>query len=438
MLTKSMRTFTIIWSGQLLSLLGTAMTRFALIIWLFERTGKATDIALLSFFAFMPLVIISPFAGVWVDRLDRRRVMIAADFGAGLMTTILLLLLAAGHLQVWHLFAAQAVTGTLEAFQLPAFNAATSILIPKAQYARASGMRSLAQYGTDVGAPILAGTLLPFIHLQGIMLIDIATLLAAIVALIMVRFPATPQPAEAKRSLGFWQEMSIGFRYIFARRGLMGLMFLFAGINFFAALTYLGILPAMVLARTGGDEVALAWVQASLGAGGVAGGIFISVRGIPMKKIHAICAGAAISFLSGDLLLAAGRDVPVWVVGAFVSAAFIPFIIGGDRAIWQAKVDPALQGRVFGSLATFRLAAMPLAYLIAGPLADNLFEPALAVDGAWVGIFGGIVGTGPGAGMGVMFLFTGVLGGMMSLSGYLFPDVREVEQRLPDHQHGPS
>ncbi len=434
MFTKQLRPFTIVWFGQLISLLGTAMTRFALLIWVFQQSGSATDVAMLGFFSFIPLVLVTPIAGIWADRLDRRWLMIAADLGAGSMTLIIFALLLTGNLQLWHLFAAELIAGISESFQSPAYSAAITMLAPKTHYAQAAGMRSLADNIAKVGAPVLASLLIGFIRLEGIILIDIATFLFAVGALLAIRIPSPPQMDDDSGYLDSgWKALSFGFRYIKSRPGLMGLTMLFTGINFFAALTYFAILPAMILARSGQNEIALAAVQAALGLGGIVGGLIISAWGIPIKKIHAICLGGAVSFLLGDFMLAIGRSTPVWAFAGFISYLLVPFITGADSAIWQAKIPPDIQGRVFSANFTMRLALMPIGYLIAGPVADRLFEPALTVGGELSGSVGKLVGVGAGAGMGAMFLITAVCGCLMSLSGYLFPAIRNVESALPDH-----
>lgn len=436
---NGMRVFTIVWLGQFVSVIGTAMTRFALLIWAYDQTGSATTVALLGFFSFAAAIVVSPFAGVWIDRWDRRLVMLGADLGAGLMTIAMLVLYSLGALEIWHLFAAELLTGVFESFQYPAYSAATTTLIPKAQYGRASGMRSLAESASRIIAPFLAGLLLVAIDINGVMAIDVVTFLFAVGTLLFVRFPSVKEQAagveEAEDGMprNMWQEIQVGLRYIVQRRGLMGILLIFSGINFFAALTYFSILPVLILARTGGDELALATVQAALGAGGVVGGLLLSVWGGPRRQIHAILAGAALSFLLGDLSFAVGRSLPVWVVGGFITTLFIPFIIGANRVIWQSKVPPQMQGRVFSVQSTINQALIPLGYLLAGPLADRLFEPAMAAGGSLAGSLGWLVGTGPGAGMGLMFVGTAVCGTLMSLSGYLFRAIREVESDLPDH-----
>lgn len=434
---RGLRTFAIIWFGQLVSLLGTAMTRFALMIWAYEQTGQATTLALLGFFAFGPYLLISSLAGVLADRLDRRWVMLFADLGAGLMTAALLALYTTGELQIWHLYVAEALTGTCEAFQSPAYSAAITMLVSKEQYAHVSGMRSLASSAPAVLAPCLAGVLLRWVTLRGVMLLDLATFLVAMLALLAVRIPRpVVTPEDRARRGSPWQEIGSGFHYIRRRRGLLGLLMIFLGINLFGSLTWFALLDAMILARSGKNVLALASVKSALGLGGLVGSLVVSVWGGPRRRIHGILAGAGISFLLSDLLLAIGTRTPVWVLATFLGSFFIPFIISANHAIWQTKVAPGMQGRVFSIEEMLRTATIPLGYLLAGPLADHLFEPAMAAGGSLAPVFGWLVGTGSGAGMGLMFACTGILGTAMSLSGYFFPVVRHVEEDLPDHDGG--
>ena len=433
------RMFLIIWAGQFISRIGTAMTRFALLIWAYEQTGAATTLALLGFFAFLPAILVNPFAGVWVDRLNRRKVMILADVGAGMMTIILLVLHLSSGLQLWHLYLMALLAGAFEAFQGPAYSAATTLLMPKSHYGRAAGLRFVAENGSYVIAPFLAGLLLLWIRLGGVMLVDLFTVVVALVTLRIVRIPDVR--AEATQSstllpkaaqLSFWHEMQVGMRYLWSYPGLLGLTLIFMGVNFIAALTYFSTLPAMILARSGGDTVALASVQGALGAAGVVGALLISAWGGPRRKVHGILISGALSFICGDLLMAVGRTLPFWVAGAAIGAIFVPVIGGCNEAIWQAKVPPALQGRVFTAKNMLGQLLAPAGYLLGGLLADYWFEPALAMDGVWTGTFGWLVGIGPGAGIALMFVITSVLGALIAVVGYLFPSIRQVDD-LPDY-----
>lgn len=425
-----MKTFLIIWLGQFVSRIGTALTRFALLIWLYQQTQSALSVALLGFFAFLPAILVSPFAGVWVDRLDRRKVLILADTAAGLTTLGLLILHSTGSLAVWHLYVLALLTGSFEAFQSPAYMAAVTVLVPKDQYGRAGGLRSLAEHGAQVLSPVLAGLLLLWLGIGGIMIIDLVTFAVALGTLLLVRIP---MPAKDGAPSYFWDELRVGFHYIWDRPGLRGLTLFFTAANFFAALTYFSTLPAMILARSGNDELALAWVQAALGTAGVAGAILMSVWGGPRRRIHGVLLAAALSFLFGDMTLALGQSVPVWIVGALISAVFLPIIGSSNDAIWQAKVAPALQGRVFAAKAMGGQLLAPLGYLIGGVLADRYFEPAMMPGGVLVDSFGWLFGSGPGAGIALMFSIVSLLGGLMSLSCYFSPSVRHLEDDLPDH-----
>lgn len=435
---KGMRTFFIIWIGQFASRIGTAVTRFALLIWAYEQTDSATTVALLGFFAFIPMIAVSPFAGVWVDRLDRRKVMGLADVGAGLTTAGVLLLYATGNMQIWHLYLAEALSGIFEAFQSPAYTAMTTQLLPKEQYARATGMRSVAEDGAHIFAPFVAGLLLRSIGIHGVMILDLITLLLAVVTLATTSVPrlASIHSDDSTEVRGrFWSEMRVGFQYIWRRPGLMGLMLIFTGINFIDALTWLSIFPVMILARSGGNELALASVQGALGLGGVLGGLFIAVWGGPKRKIHASLSGAALSFLLGGLLLAVGRSVTTWMLASWIAMIFVPFISSSNQAIWQTKVDPAVQGRVLAVYGMVRHSLVPAGMLLGGLLADAWLEPAMTQGGSLAILFGPLVGTGPGAGMALLFAVTAVLGAAISLSGYLFPSVRHIEGDLPDYEH---
>jgi MFS family permease len=425
-----MKTFIIIWLGQFISRIGTAMTRFALLIWAYQQTGSATSVAMLGFAAFLPMVLISPFAGVWIDRFDRRKILIFSDLGAGLMTVAMLALAATGQLQLWHLYLAEGLAGAFEAFQFPAYTAVMSTLLPKEQYGRANGLRSLANFGSQVLAPALGGLCLAWIGLSGVMTIDVITFLAAIGTLFVVYIPPivdvnTDDPQAPQANMR--QEMRVGFRVIWQHKGLLGLVGITTMIHFFAALTWLSIMPAMILARSGNNELALASVQSAMGIGGVIGGVVMSLWGGPRRKIHGFLLGIAVSFLVGDIPLAMGRSLPVWVVAAGLGSFFIPILSSSGDTIWQSKIPQAIQGRVFSVRTMLNNAFLPAGYLLGGVLADQVMEPAMAANGSLAPTFGWLVGTGPGAGMALMYIGSAVLAIAVCLLAYLIPAVRRVE-----------
>jgi DHA3 family macrolide efflux protein-like MFS transporter len=427
-----MRAFLIVWFGQVISLIGTAMTQFAIAIWAWELTGEATALAAVAFFSFAPSVLFSPIAGALVDRSNRKLVMMLSDLAAGVTTIALFLLYTSGNLQIWHLFVAGAIEGTFQAFQWPAYSAAISTMIPKEQYARANGLMSLAESGSGILAPVLAGALYAVVQLGGIMLLDIVTFIVAIGALFIVHIPQ-PEVSEAGRAGkgSIWKESVYGFRYIFARPSLLGLQLVF----FFANLTgsiYGTLLRPMILSRTGDNTATLGFIEGVASAGAVVGGVLLSTWGGPKRRVHGVLAGIAFSAVFSTVL-GLGNGILIWAGASFLASLFIPILNGSNQAIWQAKVAPDVQGRVFATRRLIAQISGPVSMLLAGVLADKVFEPAMREGGSLAGVFGGLVGVGPGAGMALLIVIAGIAGVILSLGGYLFPAVRYAEDILPDH-----
>lgn len=425
--------FTVIALGQLVSLLGTGMTRFAITIYAWQVTGEATALALVGFFAFGPTVLLSPVAGAIVDRSNRKLVMMLSDLAAGLMTLAILGLYLSGRLQIWHLYVTGALSGAFESFQFPAYSAAVTTMLPKEQYARANGMLSLVESASSVVAPILAAALIGVLGIGGILIIDTVTFVVAVSALLVVFIPQ-PERSEAGR-LGqgsLWSESACGFRYILRRPSLLWLQLIFFGINFTSTFTWVLMAP-MILARSGNQEVVLGSVQSMLGIGGVVGALVLSAWGGPRRRIHGVLLGMALGSLLGSGLMGLGRGVVLWSMAAFADSFCLPFINGSNQAIWQSKVAPDVQGRVFSVRRLIAQVTAPVAMLLAGPLADRVFEPAMQPGGALAGKLGWLVGTGSGSGMALILLVTALLGAGVGLGGYLIPRVRDVETLLPDH-----
>jgi MFS family permease len=428
-----MLAFIVVWLGQIVSLLGTSMSGFALTIWAYQLTGSATALALVGFFFITPMLIISPLAGAIVDRHDRKLMMMISDLASGLMTVIVLILYASGQLQIWHLYITGAVSGLFQAFQWPAYSAAITTMLPKEQYGRANGMMSLAETGSGIFAPLLAGSLIGLIGIGGILAIDVVTFVVAITALLFVRIPNPKRTEEGQEGQGsLLKEAAYGFRYILRRPSLLGLQIVFLLGNFFVSIA-LSILAPLILARTANNELVFGSVSSAGAIGGFLGGLAMSAWGGPRRKVHGVLLGWVISSLFGVTLMGLGRSLPVWIAASFIGSFMVPVVNGSNQAIWQAKVAPDIQGRVFSIRRLIAWFVNPLAMLIAGPLADFVLEPAMQTGGALAPRLGWLVGTGPGAGIGTIFVVCGLLATCVALGGYLFPAVREAEVLLPDH-----
>lgn len=430
--------FSIVWLGQLVSMSGSGMTRFALTIWVWQETGEATALALVAIFSFAPAIFFSPIAGAIVDRVSRKKVMIASDFAAGLSTVALVILFSTGHLEIWHLWATGFFASAFESFQFPAYSAAITTMVEKKHYTRANAMLGMVHSASTIIAPALAGGLLPFIGINGIMIIDIATFVFAIGMLLLVIIPNPAETAIGRASRGtLLQESIFGFRYIFSNRSLLGLLLIFFTTNLTFGLTMILLAP-MILSRTGDNSAILATTMTMFGVGGVVGGVVISAWGGFKRRIHGVLLGLIFLSIFGQIVIGVGRSIQVWAVGAFLAMFFMPLVNGSSQAIWQAKVSPDIQGKVFATRRLVAQISSPAAMILGGRLADAVFEPAMTSGGAFAQFFQPLVGSGLGSGMALLFVFSGFVGVAAALIGYLIPVIRDVETLLPDYDAPPA
>ncbi|MGD9145602.1 MAG: MFS transporter [Anaerolineae bacterium] len=422
-------TFSIVLLGQFVSLVGSGITSFALGVWTFEQTGSATHFALIGLCAVLPRVVLSPLAGAIVDRWDRRRAMILSDLGAGLTTLCLFFLLLAGQLQIWHIYLLTSINASFATLQWPAFLATTALLVPKQHLGRANGLVQLGGAVSDILAPALAGALVGSIHLQGIILIDFVTFGLAVFTLLLVRFPAPKAASDSPSTAGsLRRDLTFGWKYISTRPGLLGLLVFFAIVNFLWGMVGALITP-MILGWTSSDVLGM--IIAIAGAGMLAGSLLMSIWGGPKRRINGVL---HFELLGGACFILMGLSPSFWPVaaGAFGAHVTIAIVYGSNQAIWQTKVAPDVQGRVFATQQMVARAAAPLAYLLAGPLADRVFDPLLAPGGPLAGAIGQVLGVGPGRGIGLIFVLMGLVLIVITLIGRLNPRIRHVEDELPD------
>jgi DHA3 family macrolide efflux protein-like MFS transporter len=429
--SHGLSTFSIVWLGQLISVMGSGLTSFALGVLVFERTGSATQFALIGLFIVLPRVILSPLAGTIVDRWDRRWVMIISDAGAGFSTLILILLLVANSLEIWHIYLMVGASAAFSTIQWPAYAAATTLLVPKKDLGRANGMIQFGQAAAEILAPTLAGILILTIQLEGVILIDLVTFVLAVITLMLVRFPepqSTITGESETKNTSLKQEITFGWKYISARPGLLGLLVFFAVSNFLWGMVGALITP-MILGYTTSDRLGV--IISIAGAGMLAGSLIMSIWGGLQRRINNIF---CFEFLSGICFLLIGLRPSFWLtaIGAFGAHVTIAIIYGSNQAIWQSKVAPDVQGRVFAAQQMIAKAASPLAYLLAGPLADRMFEPLLAPTGLLACSIGQIIGSGSGRGIGLLFILMGMVKMTITAWGYANPRVRFVENELPD------
>jgi MFS family permease len=426
--------FSVIWIGQIISVLASSMSQFGLSLWMYKQTESATAMGLMQVFFITPFLLLSPIAGVMVDRYNRKLMMMVSDLMAVIATGGIFILMSLGKLEFWHLYISAVLNGLGNTFQWPAYSAAISTMVPKAQLGRVNGMMTLIEAGPGVVAPLLAGALLPVIGLSGILGIDVATFFFAISTLAIAHVPQPAKTEEGKQAQGnVMKEAAYGFRYIFARPSLLGLQLIFFAGNLLAGVAFT-VVPPMILAKTNQNSLIFGTVQTAGAIGMVIGSVAMSAWGGFKKRVHGVLLGWAYAGLIGTFLLGLNFGLPLWITVMAVGGLSMPLINSSNQAIWQSKVAPDLQGRVFSARRLIAWLANPISPIIGGTLADFVLEPAFRNATPLAKSFGRLVGTGPGAGMGFIQIICGLLITIVGISGYFVRSIRDVDQILPDFE----
>jgi len=421
--------FSLIWFGQTVSLLGSGLTSFTLGVWVYQTTGEVTSYALIALFTIVTTLLLSPVSGALVDRWNYRTVMLASDAASALTALLIAGLFYAGKLEFWHIYVCVAANAGFAAFQQPAYTALISRLVPSAQLGRASGMVQMGLAVSDLFAPLLAGVLVMQIDLSGVFLIDFSTFLFAVTTLLLVNLSGQAQPAPSLQSTkwdvpGLLKETRLGWNYVAARTGLLGLLVYLAIANFASGVIN-SILVPMLLNLTSTETIGL--IISIAGGGMFAGSLIVSVWGGPARRIRGVLVS---EMIKGCGIILIGLRPETWLVaaGATVAHFFIPFSAASNQAIWQMKIPQEIQGRVFAIRQMVTRSITPLAYLLAGPLADCVFEPLMRSPDGFLGAVGRVIGTGAGRGMGLLFSLMGLIIAAAAMIGMLMPVIRNVEK----------
>ena len=405
---KGLKTFFIVWSTQNLSSLGSAMTSFALVIWSYQRQGSALTTALLSVCSYAPYVLLSIFAGSLGDRWDKRKTMALCDTFAALTTLAVLVLLRTQKLEIWHLYALNALNGLLNTIQYPVSEVVVTLLTPKDQVQRVSGLLSFSSSLVSLLSPVFATAMLALLGLEAVIAFDLATCAAAVLTLVFwVRIPEPPAP-EKREPLTRAARASVA--WLLEHRGILDLILFLAAINLIASI-YNAALPAMVLSRPGGGETALGLLETVTGLANLAGSLLATLLPAPKSRVRTICNSLLFSMSTENLLLALGRHAGVWYAGSVLGWLFIPIMNANLGALMRLHIPVELQGRVYAARNTLQFFTIPVGYLLGGWLVDRVCEPLMAAlpdDAALVRL----LGSGKGSGAALVFLgiaFAGVL-----------------------------
>ena len=407
-----LRMFFIVWSTQNLSILGSSMTSFALVIWSYQQKGSALTTALLSVCSYAPYVALSIFAGSLGDRWDKRRTMIACDSFAALTTLAVLALLRTGRLEIWHLYVLNALSGLMNTIQNPVSEVLVTLLSPKEQVQRVSGLLSLSGSLVSLLSPVFAAAVLALLGLEAVIAFDLLTCAVAVGTMAFaVRIPEAAAPA-ARPSLTSSAREGLG--WLAANRGVLDLILFLACINLIASM-YNAALPAMLLSRPGGGETVLGLVEAVTGLASLAGSILASALPEPRSRVRVICNSLLVSMSTENLLLALGRGPVVWCCGAVLGWLLIPVMNTNMNALLRLRIPVEMQSRVYAARNTLQFFTIPVGYLLGGALVDRFFEPLMASlpEGA---LLRTLLGSGKGTGAAALFLVIAGAGVLVCLA----------------------
>lgn len=426
-LIKELRSFLLLWSSQTVSELGTAMSNYALIIWVYSQRGTASSITLLTICSFLPTIFFRFIAGTFADRWDKKRIMLIADLAAACGTVTVLGLYSVSALRIRHLYFINVLLSFMNAFQTPASFVATSLLVPKEHYTKVSGLQGFSGSVVSILAPALGSCLLAFGGMTVVLICDLLSFFFAfLVLLLFIKIPEIEHTEEKSRE-PFLKSCLDGIRYLRDHSALLCITLFLAVINFFAKLGNDGMISPFVLGKTGNDQQALGAVQSSVALGLLIGSIVITLMKPVRNKTKVVFISCAFVF-SGNVVQSLTSLPWIWCVAAFSSYVMAVVMNANLTVIMREKVPLEMQGRVFSAKDTLQNCTIPLGLFLGGVMADHVFEPFMAVDSPVQKILSPLFGSGNGSGIAVIFFCVGVLGIIISLSQLRKPVYKELDK----------
>jgi len=404
---REMRTFLILWLTQAFSGLGSSMTSYALLIWSYTQEGSALKTALLGVSSYAPYVLCSIFAGALSDRWDKRRTMLVCDLLAAMTTVCTLVLFKLELLEVWHLYLLNALNGLMNTVQGPASEVATTAVLPRKYYQKAGGLSQLSGSLNGILTPVMAMAMIGFAGMEGVFLFDLITFAAAfLVLLLFIRIPERAGDSSSREPM--MQSVKAGLVFLREKRGIFTLILFLAAINLVASM-YNAALPAMLLSREGGGEMAMGVLNTCTSVTMLVGSLIAASLPTPKSRVRVICWTLLLSMSTENFCLAFGRTLPVWCIGAVLGWIAIPLLNTNMNAVMRLNIPQHIQGRVYAARNSLQFFTIPLGYMLGGAAVDCVFEPLLAsqADGS---LLTRLFGVGKGSGAACFFAVLGVTG----------------------------
>lgn len=420
---RSLATFLIVSSGQLVSLIGSGLSTFALGVWLYQQTHQVAQFSAMVAVGLIPGILMLPLAGAAADRWDRRTIMMASDLLSLLTTAVAAGLAWSGHLRVEAMYAVAALSSTATAFRQPAYVAAIAQLTPKHHLGRANGFAQLGGASGMILAQVFGGALMAVFGLHVILGLDVLTYVVALATLMVVRFPNSLFKQQEEP---FLREMTQGWRYILKRPGMVALMLFFAAGNGLASIVNVLVTP-MVVGFAG--PARLGWVLAMNGVGLLVGALAMSVWGGARRRSLAMIGFVALFGVSA--LVMGLRPTLVFPIAGMLGVGLCTALINAHwLSLIQVKVGLELQGRVLAANQMLARCLMPLGAFASGLLVDRLLTPAMGRGLA--SALAPMLGRGGGRAEGLLMALAGVASLLLAGLALAYRPLRRLETDLPD------
>jgi amino acid adenylation domain-containing protein len=421
---RDLREFYVMAAGQTASLIGAALSSFALGVWAYQQSGRVSDYALVTMLALLPSILVLPLGGAVADRHDRRRIMLACNGAGAAVMSVVVTLLALDRLEIWSVGLLVGLLSTVTAFHRPAYLAAVAQLVPKPYLGQAN---ALANLGPGIGmliAPLAGGALITALGMPWVVAVDVVSLLVGIGALLVVRLP---DRLFRRQEETFVRAIVGGWRFLTRRRPLMVMIVFFVVENYLAMLALAVTVPT-VYAFGGATAVSIVTACSGIGAG--LGALAMVLWGGSERRATGMV-GFVIGVGIGAVLVGLRPSIAVAALGSLIWYASLTVLNAHWLAIIQVKVGLELQGRVLATNQMLAVAMTPVAFLTAPPLSEAVL-PLLKPGGALADTVGRVVGVGAGRGTGLILVACGLLLVAWGALGLAYRPLHRMEDDLPD------
>ena len=415
--------FLILWSGQFVSAIGNGLTSFGLGIYVFQMTGKASAMGLVTLLAFMPSLLLSAFAGVLADRYDRRLLMVLGDSLSAIGLVFILICMLRGEVQLWQICVGVTISSVFSSLLDPAYKATVTDLLTKEQYTKASGLVQIAGTSKFLISPIIAGYLLMIWDIKLLLIIDICTFFVTVTTTLVVRSGLAAKTYE--RANSFIRDFKDGWSAISGNRGVLVLIFMTSLLTFLLGIIETLSIP-MLLAFS--DSSVIGTVETIVASGMLVTSVVIGF--LPIKKDYVKILSFSM-FMVGIFMAMFGlrENIILICVAGFLFFAMIPFANVSLDYLIRTNIDNSAQGRAWALIGVISQFGYVAAYALAGLMADYLFTPLLVEGGVLADSVGRVIGTGSGRGTGLLIIVAGMLLSIISVILYQLKSVRELEHR---------